>query len=55
MWSAALFAVSVLAPPEVVTALGAMGAPAANTVAGRPREKFDRRYPPADGMDDAQD
>jgi len=55
MWSAALFAVSVLAPPEVVTALGAMGAPAANTVAGRAREEFDRRYPPADGTDDAQD
>ncbi len=55
MWSAALFAVSVLAPPEVVTALGAMGAPAANTVAGRAREEFDRRYPPADGTDDTQD
>ncbi len=29
----------------------AMGAPATNTVAGRAREEFDRRYPPADGTD----
>jgi len=55
MWSAALFAVSVAAPAEVVTALGAMGAPAANTVASRAREEFDKRYPPADGTGDAQD
>jgi len=55
MWSAALFAVYTTAPAEVVTALGAMGAPAANTVAGKAKQQFDQRYPADDEPDDTPD
>lgn len=48
MWSAAIVAVTVAAPPAVAAVPGAVGLPAGNAAAKRAGEEFDKRYPPDD-------